>query len=150
MYSWKHRREYRVQLETATGPRPLGVITVVVLGIICGIAMVAMGGSLARDFETTALGSLLSMIGLVSLGVSYGLWKGKKWAWNAGVALSGIAIIVLIASLFIQISLFPSLSSSSPSPSSSNQTPYFNVIFILFFLVVLGCLSKQNVKRYFK
>lgn len=84
-------------METASGPRPLGVITVVVLGIICGIAMVAMGGSLTRTFETTALGSLLSMIGLVSLGVSYGLWKGKKWAWNAGVALSGIAIIVLIA-----------------------------------------------------
>lgn len=46
-----------------------------------------------------SVGTILIIIGIVSLIVAYGLFKAKKWAWTANVALSIISIAVGIASI---------------------------------------------------
>src|SRR5437588_4966094 len=46
-----------------------------------------------------AIGSVLIIIGIISLIVAYGLFKAKKWAWTANVALSVVNIAMGIVSI---------------------------------------------------
>src|SRR5687767_8060746 len=47
----------------------------------------------------TALGIILMPLGIASLVVAYGLFKGKKWAWSVAVVLSAIGFAINIVSL---------------------------------------------------
>src|SRR5919107_146556 len=47
----------------------------------------------------TVLGAILIPLGIASLVVAYGLFKGKSWAWLVAVVLSTIGIIVNVISL---------------------------------------------------
>jgi uncharacterized membrane protein (DUF2068 family) len=46
-----------------------------------------------------AVGTILIIIGIVSLIVAYGLFKAKKWAWTGNVALSIVSIAMGIVSI---------------------------------------------------
>jgi uncharacterized membrane protein (DUF2068 family) len=47
----------------------------------------------------TVLGALLTPLGVASLVVVYGLFKGKTWAWFVAVVLSIIGLVVNVISL---------------------------------------------------
>jgi uncharacterized membrane protein (DUF2068 family) len=46
-----------------------------------------------------SIGSVLIIIGIISLIVAYGLFKAKKWAWTINVALSIINIAMGVVSI---------------------------------------------------
>lgn len=46
-----------------------------------------------------SVGSVLLVLGAISLVVAYGLFKAKKWAWTINVALSIITIVIGVVSI---------------------------------------------------
>ncbi|HEX2170057.1 MAG TPA: DUF2127 domain-containing protein [Nitrososphaera sp.] len=81
----------------------------------------------------TALGALLIPLGIASLIVAYGLFKGKRWAWYVAVVLSIIGLVVNIISLV-----------------TSNMGAIAGAL-VGFAIngIVLYYLSRRNVKEYF-
>jgi hypothetical protein len=108
-----------------TGVTIIGILTIIggVLMLVSGIALAALASvfplvastgdqasMLQSQIPSTipveylgiaslSVGTILIIIGVVSLIVAYGLFKAKKWAWTANVALSIISIAVGIASI---------------------------------------------------
>ena len=87
--------------------RPLAVTIIAILAIIVGILSI-MSGLLpltAAAFIPEASGLLLGAgavliaIGIVYLVVSYGLLKGKGWAWSITLIVSYIQIVVSIIAI---------------------------------------------------
>jgi lysylphosphatidylglycerol synthetase-like protein (DUF2156 family) len=102
--------------------RPLGVTIIAILMAIAGIAMIVAGvsalflGSLiplagqtqdfAGDISSTMLGgfavasgAVMLALGIASLIIAYGLFKGRGWAWTAAVVLSIIGIVMSVVSI---------------------------------------------------
>jgi len=113
-------------MQTTPKNRPTGVTIIGILTIIGGIMMLGSGIALAAlaavvpnfasmnginsqmpsfipanylAIASTAFGSILIVIGIISLIVAYGLFKAKKWAWTINVALSLINIAMGIISM---------------------------------------------------
>jgi len=111
--------------------RPLGVTIIAILAVIGGI------GSLLSGFAVMALlplvgliiGGILVIIGLAYFVMAYGLWKGLRWAWTITLILSGIGIIVGIASIAV-----------------GNVGAIFHVIVNA---IIIYYLYRPNVKAYF-
>lgn len=76
--------------------RPLGVTIIAILMIIVGILSVVFGAIffLVGGFVPVA-------VGIASIAMAYGLWKGKRWAWTITLILSAIGVISGIASIAI-------------------------------------------------
>jgi len=68
--------------------RPLGVTIIAILMIIVGILSIA-GGAILFLLG----GFVLVAVGIASIVVAYGLWKGKRWAWIITLILSVIGLI---------------------------------------------------------
>lgn len=73
-----------------TASRPLGITIIAalaliagVLGILAGVAVLGLGGSLAATSGTITL-----LIALVELGLAYGLWMLLPWSWRLCFALA--------------------------------------------------------------
>lgn len=95
--------------------RPLGVTILAIIGIISGILTIIFAGMLVALFsvipiELEDVGPLFSLIltfgstflviiGLVTLVISYGLWKGASWAWWIYVILLALGIVSSLLSL---------------------------------------------------
>jgi len=102
--------------------RPLGVTIIAILMAIGGIAMIVAGvsalflGSLiplagqtqdfAGNISSTMLGgfavvsgAVMLALGIASLVIAYGLFKGRGWAWTAAVVLSIIGIVMSVVSI---------------------------------------------------
>jgi hypothetical protein len=102
--------------------RPLGVTIIAILMAIGGIAMIVAGvsalflGSLiplagqTQDFAgnisstmlggfAVASGAVMLALGIASLVIAYGLFKGRGWAWTAAVVLSIIGIVMSVVSI---------------------------------------------------
>lgn len=102
--------------------RPVGVTIIGILMAIAGIAMIVAGISaialapiipmatedqeLPMGLSPTMLGTfamvsgaILLALGIASLVIAYGLFKGMSWAWTAAVALSIIGIVISIVSI---------------------------------------------------
>lgn len=96
--------------------RPLGVTILAILGIISGILTIIFAGMLVALFSVIPiskledLGTLFSLIlasgstflvimGIVTLVISYGLWKGASWAWWIYVILLALGIVSSLLSL---------------------------------------------------
>jgi uncharacterized membrane protein HdeD (DUF308 family) len=77
--------------------RPLGVSIVAILTAIGGIVFLTSGAVLL----IIGIGIIFLAIGIAFLVVSYGLWRGKRWAWTVTLILSVIGIILAIASLAV-------------------------------------------------
>jgi uncharacterized membrane protein (DUF2068 family) len=81
----------------------------------------------------TALGALMIPLGIASLIVAYGLFKGKRWAWYVAVVLSIIGLVVNVISLV-----------------TSNMSAIAGALVgIAFESIVLYYLFRRNVKEYF-
>jgi hypothetical protein len=75
--------------------RPLGVTIIAALTVIAGIAFVAIGAVLL----IVGIGFVLIAISIAYFVMAYGLWNGRRWAWSITLILSGIGIILDIASI---------------------------------------------------
>lgn len=79
------------------------------------------------------LGTILIPLGIASLVVAYGLFKGKSWAWSVAMILSAIGIAVNAISL---------VSGNVNSIASS-------VVGIAINAIILYYLYRRNVRQYF-
>jgi uncharacterized membrane protein (DUF2068 family) len=81
----------------------------------------------------TVLGAVLIPLGIASLVVAYGLFKGKSWAWFVAVVLSTIGLVVNVISLV-----------------TSNMGAIAGaMVGIAINAIVLYYLSRRNVRQYF-
>lgn len=105
--------------------RPLGVTIIAILTAIGGLIFLSTGlGLLIIGF-----GFILLVLGIAYLVMAYGLWNGRRWAWTITLILSGIGIIVAIATIV-----------------AGNVSAVINVI---IHAVVIYYLYRPNVKAFF-
>jgi ABC-type branched-subunit amino acid transport system permease subunit len=99
----------------ATAPRPLGITLLAILHVLQavilffgGIALIALGAFLRRGFfglprflhgAVSLIGAVVIVVGLLYLGLAWGLWTGKGWAWVLSLILAVLGIIVSLISL---------------------------------------------------
>ncbi|MFN8621024.1 MAG: hypothetical protein U0869_09805 [Chloroflexota bacterium] len=85
----------------------LAVLAVVtgILALVSGLALLGVGGLTIKGADANggnvlALGALTFAIAPVALGLGYGFWAMKPWAWAAGLALYcaqiGIAVFAVL------------------------------------------------------
>ena len=124
---------------TSAASGPVGVTILSVLTILVGIFAVFAG--ITIDFilvggSLTLVGSFqlgAIVIGLITIGAGYGLWKLKSWAWWLAVIVIALGIILNVSIIlldFTQIRL------------------YF--LPMLLRLVVLGYLNYKPIKTRFR
>jgi uncharacterized membrane protein HdeD (DUF308 family) len=77
----------------------------------------------------TVIGGILIAIGIASFIVSYGLLKGKGWAWSVTLILSYIGIVTGIISI-----------------AGGN---FLSIVQVIINIVVIWYLYRSNVKAYF-
>jgi uncharacterized membrane protein (DUF2068 family) len=77
--------------------RPLVVTIIAILMTIGGIIYLSAGAILVLF----GIGVVLVPLGIAYFVMCYGLWKGKRWAWNLTLILSVIGIILSIASIAV-------------------------------------------------
>jgi hypothetical protein len=93
------------------------------------------------------MGAIVMVIGIGYLVVSYGLLKGKGWAWTIAVILTTISIIVQIVFVITTSMLNASLH------HDTNTSLYHlidQIIGIMINGIILYYLYRPTVKRYFK
>jgi uncharacterized membrane protein (DUF2068 family) len=91
--------------------------------------------ALAQGSESilTVLGVLLIPLGIATLVVAYGLFKGKSWSWAVAVVLSTIGLTINVISLV-----------------TSNMGGITGALVgIAINAIVLYYLSRRNVRQYF-
>lgn len=97
--------------------RPLGVTIIAILeglggafALISGAAVLALAPFITRRMQElmpriipvvflSLTGAILLALGLVSILISYGLWKGKNWARVLLMILAGIGVLLGLTSL---------------------------------------------------
>jgi uncharacterized membrane protein (DUF2068 family) len=77
--------------------RPLGVTLISILTVIGGIVFLGIGTILI----VIGIGLGFIILGIVYFVMAYGLWNGRRWAWTITLIISGIGVIVGIASIII-------------------------------------------------
>ena len=123
-----------------TRHRPTGITILGILLVIAG-AFTQLGGIIA--FETafaqgsgsilTVFGALLIPLGIATLVVAYGLFKGKSWSSAVAVVLSTIGLAINVISLV-----------------TSNMGGITGALVgIAINAIVLYYLSRRNVRQYF-
>jgi hypothetical protein len=133
--------------------RPTGVTVIAVLVIIGGIILLLAGigavavGSLFLSQITglgfIIIGVIILAVGIGYLVVSYGLLKGKRWAWTITVVLLFIGIAIDVASIIfgsfaINMDMSTFLTSNSGSIAS-----------IIISVIILYYLYRPHIKSYF-
>ncbi len=114
--------------------RPTGVTILGILFVIAG-AFSLIGGiaTLVAIPFVAILGALWIPLGIASLVVAYGLFKGKSWAWYVAVVLSIIGLVVNVISL---------VTANMDAITSA-------LVGIAINGIVLYYLSRRNVREYF-
>lgn len=133
--------------------RPTGVTVIAILVIIDGILLLLAGieavavGSLFISQITglgfVIIGAIILAVGIGYLVVSYGLLKGKKWAWTITVVLLFIGMAIDVASIIfgsfaINMDISTFLSANSGSIAS-----------IIISVIILYYLYRPHIKSYF-
>lgn len=160
---------------TQSTKRPAGVTIISVLAIIAGILLIFGGLSFLlfgalftadtiedlHDFQNAAelqsltqffgsigivIGPIILAVGIGYLVVSYGLLKGKGWAWTVTVILTIIAIIIQVTSVISSSMLIQSLAIDLDALVSGITS---HIIGIAINGVILYYLYRPNVKTYF-
>ena len=93
--------------------RPMGITVLAVLALVTGIlslvsglALLGVGGLSIFGAGSTggnvlALGALTFALSPVALGIGYGFWALKPWAWAAGLALYCASIGVSVFAVLL-------------------------------------------------
>ena len=98
-----------VSLHMTAVTRPFGIALLAVLHVLQaivlflgGIALIALGALMRRGLfgthrllggASSVIGVVLIIIGLLYLGLAWGLWSGKGWAWIVSLILAALGII---------------------------------------------------------
>jgi len=92
------------------------------------------------------IGAIVLAVGIGYLVVSYGLLKGKRWAWTVTVILTIIAIVIQIISV-VSTSM---LNASFPSNMNAIISGIIShIIGLAINGIILYYLYRPNVKAYF-
>jgi predicted membrane protein DUF2127 len=92
------------------------------------------------------IGAIVLAVGIGYLVVSYGLLKGKRWAWTVTVILTIIAIVIQIISV-VSTSM---LNASFPSDMNAIISGIIShIIGLAINGIILYYLYRPNVKAYF-
>jgi hypothetical protein len=76
--------------------------------LLGGIVIIALGAFISRGLFgiprllhgfVSLIGVVVVVIGLLYLGLAWGLWTGKGWAWTLSLILAALGIIVSLISL---------------------------------------------------
>jgi hypothetical protein len=114
--------------------RPVGITVLTILNIIIGIAdlisFLFLGSLMGSDWLqfgaiSGLIGGILVLQGIVLFVLAYGFLGGKSWAWILG-------LIFGIWDITIGIILLPA-----------------GIIRIIYGAVIIGYLSRRNVKEFF-
>ena len=152
---------------TTNTERPMGVTIIAILIIIGGIVLLLGGISLVglgallsisstETLQTSSgsidsaelaalgtvplvLGIILLIMGIAYLAVSYGLLKGKGWAWIVTIIVTIIGLIMQVISSIIAGSITSSFAVGVGS----------NIIGIIISGIIIYYLFKPHVKAYF-
>lgn len=133
--------------------RPTGVTIIAILIIIGGILLLLAGiggvavGSLFISqiigLGFVIIGAIILAVGIGYLVVSYGLLKGKRWAWTITVVLLFIGTVINVVSIIfgsfainMDISTFLTVNSG-------------NIAGIIISVIILYYLYRPHVKSYF-
>jgi len=98
-----------------TVPRPLGITLLALLHLlqaviffVVGVGLIVLGAFIGHRLfgavrflhgVVALIGVVVIVIGLLYLGLAWGLWTGKGWAWILSLVLAFLGIIVSIISL---------------------------------------------------
>lgn len=125
--------------------RPFGVTLLAVLHVLQGVLLFLAGIALVALGELLRLGlfglphflrGLLAFVGvaiivvaLLYLGLAYGLWFGKGWAWTLSLILAGLGIIGSLLSLV--------------------RGGFGSFVILILDALIIYYLMRPNVKNYF-
>ena len=133
--------------------RPTGVTIIAILIIIGGILLLLAGiggvavGSLFISqiigLGFVIIGAIILAVGIGYLVVSYGLLKGKRWAWTITVVLLFIGIAINIASIIFE-SFAINMDISTFLTANSG-----NIAGIIISVIILYYMYRPHVKSYF-
>jgi hypothetical protein len=133
--------------------RPAGVTVIAILIIIggillllAGIGTVAVGSLFISEIiglVFVIIGAILLAVGIGYVVVSYGLLKGKRWAWTITMVLLFIGIAIDVASIIfgsfvINMDISAFLTSNSGS-----------IVSIIISIIILYYLYRPHIKSYF-
>jgi hypothetical protein len=133
--------------------RPAGVTVIAILIIIggillllAGIGTVAVGSLFISEIiglGFVIIGAILLAVGIGYVVVSYGLLKGKRWAWTITMVLLFIGIAIDVASIiFGSFAINMDVSAFLTSNSGS-------IVSIIISIIILYYLYRPHIKSYF-
>jgi signal transduction histidine kinase len=115
---------------------------------LAGIGGVAVGSlfisSQIIGIGFVIIGAIILAVGIGYLVMSYGLLKGKRWAWTITVVLLFIGIAINIASIIIFGTFAINMDLSSFLTANSG-----NIAGIIISVIILYYLYRPHVKSYF-
>jgi hypothetical protein len=123
--------------------RPTGVTILAVLaaiggifGILGGIALLGFGSFLAAYGGVGGLAAIFGLIilvlGIAELALAYGFWTAKPWAWQYGILLQVISIVVSVIEVVLGYASITGV-----------------IIGIVVSAIIVYYLNTPDVRRYF-
>jgi len=132
----------------------LGGVSLIGVGALISVAShtTTSTNSINQFFDviSAAVGSVLLVIGIGYLAMSYGLLKGRGWAWTITIILMFIGIAIQIISTTSGTVLNASLLSNSSSNANTVVSGIIGgIIGIAINVAIVYYLYRPNVKAYF-
>ena len=134
--------------------RPIGVTIIAILIIIgvillllAGIGVIAVGSLFISEITGLVfviIGAILLAVGIGYIVVSYGLLKGKRWAWTITMVLLFIGIAINVVSIIIFGYFTFNMDTYSFLASNSGS-----IAGIIISVIILYYLYRPHVKSYF-
>jgi hypothetical protein len=118
--------------------RPVGVTIIAVLDALVGFLMLLGGGAVlgvgsfmgtfggpmsAYHGLVAGFGVLVAVVGLVTIFLAWGVWRGAGWAWMAALVIAALSAMLHLLS--------------------------FNLLLLVINVIVIVYLLQPNVKLYF-
>ena len=103
-----------------------------------GLALIALGAFIRRGFFgpprllhgfVSLIGVVVVVIGLLYLGLAWGLWTGKGWAWLLSLVLAVLGLIVSIIALV--------------------RGRFVTIVILILDAIILYYLFRPNVRAFF-
>lgn len=138
--------------------RPLIVKILVILNIfsvLFSFALLAAFSSSSSSFTLILVGPIVGLVGIYYIAISYGLWKGKSWAWSLTMFFSILSLLGLIVypiraiiDLINQYEL-GRWGGSGLSPSIGPIEILAASINVIFTVAIIYALTRPRVKAFF-
>ena len=103
-----------------------------------GVALIALGAFIRRGLfgpprllhgVVSLIGIVVAVIGLLYLGLAWGLWTGKGWAWILSLVLAALGLIVSLIALV--------------------RGRFLTIVILVLDAIILFYLFKPNVRAFF-